>query len=104
MDYYPIFPKSEILDEDVDEQEFIRIIESMPYWEPATLNGEKVRTNRLLPIKFDIDNSATSKSENKHLLVMVDPSMERFVNSRFNGGMEELTKFLKIVREKGLTS
>jgi hypothetical protein len=35
---------------------------------------------------------------------MVDPSMERFVNSRFNGGMEEFNKFLKIVREKGLTS
>ncbi len=43
------------------DNEAIRVVKSMPKWNPGKHNGEKVRVNYNLPLRFSLDNKPKKK-------------------------------------------
>ena len=48
------------------DQEAIRIVENMPLWHPATVNGKPVTTALKIPIVFDYQDAMKKEEKNKN--------------------------------------
>ena len=69
-------------------KEALRVISSMPDWEPGTLNGEKIRIRYTIPLRFSLpDNDNDKDTLNRSIAFEQTP--------KFPGGKDSLFRYLK---------